>query len=209
MADGDNGKPLYPATILNLATGQSVHSDQFGNFSLPAAVGETISYSVQGYRTEQKAATPGTDVRIELKHLSVNLPAYVFHELTPFQRDSLELTVLYSKELNKHAVSPGFSSANGGGFTGLIGGPIQKLSKSYKQNQRFKQNFQNDMEQRYIDTRYTPTLVATLTKFSGDSLAYFMNTYPMEYGFARAATDLEIKMWIRANYRDYMHIKQP
>jgi hypothetical protein len=31
-----------------------------------------------------------------------------------------------------------------------------------------------------------------------------MNTYPMDYEFARTATDLELKMWIRHNYKDYL-----
>lgn len=115
------------------------------------------------------------------------------------------MTQRYSHELNIPPASVGYSSANGGGFTGLIGTPLKKLSKSYKQNQRFKANFKNGIEQKYIDTRYTQSLVTALTGFAGDTLAYFMNSYPMEYSFARAATDLELKMWIRNNYKDYLH----
>jgi hypothetical protein len=30
-----------------------------------------------------------------------------------------------------------------------------------------------------------------------------MNAYPMDYDYARAATDLELKMWIRFHYREW------
>jgi hypothetical protein len=59
------------------------------------------------------------------------------------------------------------------------------------------------MEQKYVDTRYTASLVNKLTGLSGDTLATFMNTYPMEYEYARHATDLELKAWVRDNYKDY------
>ena len=113
----------------------------------------------------------------------------------------------YSTELNKKAIKIGFSSANGGGISGLIGGPVQRLSKSYKQNKKFKENFQKEQEQKYIDTRYTQQLTSALTGLSGDTLVAFMNSYPMEYKFARTATDLELKMWVRGNYKDYMKPK--
>lgn len=142
--------------------------------------------------------------------LSVSLQEYVLHpEYTPYQQDSVEMVTRYSTELNKKPVKVGFSSANGGGFTGLIGRPVQKMSKSYKQNKKFKENFQREQEQKYIDTRYTQKLTSALTGITGDSLAMFMNTYPLEYKFARTATDLEIKMWIRGNYRDYMKVRPP
>jgi len=35
-----------------------------------------------------------------------------------------------------------------------------------------------------------------------------MNTYPMEYDFARRGTDLEMKMWIRDNYKAYMRSQE-
>ena len=209
--DGETAKPLYPVTVVNLTTQQTTSTNEAGNFDLPAKNGDGISFSFLGYHTIQRLATLGIDLRVELFPLSVQLKEYILRpDYTPFQRDSAALATLYSSQLNTKPIKPGFSNANGGGFTGLIGGPIQKMSKGYKKNKRFKENFQKDIEQKYIDTRYTPGLVSALTGFAGDTLAIFMNSYPMEYTFARTATDLEIKMWIRNNYKDYLkptHIK--
>jgi hypothetical protein len=199
----ETAEPLYHVTVVNAATGENSFTDNDGNYVIPAKAGDVIAFSLSSYHTIDTTAGPGHELNIELSPLTIKLPAYTLRGLTQYQQDSIEMTTLYSKELNTRAVKPGFSSANGGGFSGLIGGPVQKLSKSYRQNKRFKENFRKDMEQRYIDSKYTPVLVNALTGLAGDNLAVFMNSYPMEYGFARTATDLEIKMWIRNNFRDY------
>ena len=205
VADGETSKLLYPVTIVNLNTEQKTTTNESGYYELPAKNGDGISFSFLGYHTEQRIANPDIELRVDLFPLSVQLKEYVLHpDYTPFQKDSAALATLYSTELNKKPVKIGFSSANGGGFTGLIGAPVQKMSKSYKRNRKFQENFKRDIEQKYIDTKYTPGLVTAITGFAGDSLAIFMNSYPMEYSFARAATDLEIKMWIRNNYKEYL-----
>ncbi len=206
--NGESAKPLTPVTILNQATRQSVVTDAQGNYSIAAKYGDTISFSFIGFHTEQRLADPNKYLLVELFPLNVSLKEYVLHQdYTPYQKDSAEMAATYSKELNTKKITPGFSNANGGGFSGLIGAPVQKMSKSYKQNKKFKENYQKDMEQKYIDTRYKPELVSALTGFKGDTLAIFMNTYPMQYDFARSGSDLEIKMWIRDNYKEYLHKK--
>ena len=209
VMDGETAKPLYPVTIINHFTEESTTTDALGNYTIPARTGDTLSFSFTGYHAVQRIAIYGKPLNVDLLPLNVKLPAYVIHDYTPFQRDSIEMTTLYSTELNKKPIKPGFSSANGGGITGLIGGPVQKLSRSYKKNKRFKENFKRDMEQKYIDTRYTPALVASLTGLSGDTLILFMNTHPMAHDFARHATDLELKGWIRDTYKTYLKPQAP
>lgn len=206
--DEETMKPLSPAIIFNASTGQSAYTDIQGNYSLAAKTGDSLSFSYSGYHTLQKTATPNEMLITEMLRLNVNLEEHVVHNLTPFQKDSIEMTTIYSKELSTKPVKVGFSSANGGGVTGLIGAPVKKMSRSYKRNKRFKENFKRDMEQKYIDTRYTSELVTAITGFTGDSVFTFINSYPMEYSFARSASDLELKMWIRNNYKEYIKPKK-
>lgn len=204
VTDGQTAKPLYGATVIDRRTDQVTHTDELGIFSLQAQYGDSIAFQFSGYHTEIRVANISMPLQVELQPLSVRLKEFVVRDLTPFQRDSMELTSLYSKELNTERVKPGFSNANGGGFTGIIGSAVQKISRSYKQNKRFKENFEHDMQQKYIDTRYTQPLVTSLTGLTGDTVVLFMNTHPMDYAFARAATDLELKMWIRSTYKTYL-----
>jgi hypothetical protein len=203
VMDGETMKPLPHVTVMNVATGQIAPTDEQGNFSIPANTGDPVSFSLPGYHIIERNVPAEGNLTIMLLPLTVQMKEYILRDYTPFQKDSMEMTALYKQELDKKPIKPGFSSANGGGISGLIGGPVQKLSKSYKQNKRFRENFKKDMEQKYIDTKYTPALVTALTGFSGDSLAIFMNSYPMEYAFARSATELELKMWIRSNFKEY------
>ena len=205
VVDGETGKPLYLVNVLDATNLHSTTTDERGAYLLSAQDGDVISFSYTGYHTIQRLDSANHDLRVMLFPWSVRLQEYVLHPgYTPFQQDSANMSTRYSTELLKQPIKPSFSSANGGGFSGLIGAAVQKVSKSYKQNKKFKKNFQQDMEQKFIDTRYTPELTAALTGFTGDTLATFMNSYVMEYKFARTATDLEIKIWIRDNYRDYV-----
>ncbi len=63
-------------------------------------------------------------------------------------------------------------------------------------------------KQNFVDSRYSKELVTSLTKLNEDDAQTFMNAYPMEYDFARAATDLEIKMWIKYNFSQYSKEKK-
>lgn len=210
VIDGETNQPLYLVNVLNLANAQSTSTDERGIYTISAKNGDVLSFSYVGYHTIQRLAITDSVLRISMFPLSVALKEYILHpEYTPYQKDSVEMAMLYSDQLNTNTIKPGFSSANGGGFTGLIGGAVQKVSKSYKQKKRFRENFLKDEQQKYIDTRYTPQLVTALTNLTGDTLAVFMNTYPMEYKFARTATDLELKLWIRDNYKDYLLHKNP
>ncbi len=206
--NGETAAPLPQVVIVDMITGQTTTSDMQGNFFLPAGAGDSLSFSFDGYHTVQKAANPAELLLVELLPLNVNLEEHVVHNLTQFQKDSIEMATTYSKELNTKPVKVGWSNANGGGVTGLIGAPVKKMSRSYKRNKRFKENFKKDMEQKYIDTRYTPELVTSVTGFAGDTVITFINHYPMDYSFARSATDLELKMWIRQNYKDYTRPKR-
>ncbi len=204
VVNGETGKALPHVMVMNVTTQKSAQTNEHGDYSIPAKDGDMISYTLEGFHPIRRLAHTGKYITTELFILSTTLQEYILRpDYTPFQKDSAELSELYAKELSTTAVKPGFSSANGGGFQGLIGSAVQKMSKSYKQNKQFKEDFQHDIEQKFIDTRYTQALVKELTGLTGDDLVHFMNSYPMDYDFARHGTDLEIKVWIRDNFKQY------
>ena len=213
VVDGMTGKPLYLATVINMATQEATSTDELGRFSITAKGGTTISFRYVGYKTIERLATPSIEMHIELFPDNIQLKEFVLRDLTPYQKDSIELATLYSKELSKTRIKPTVGLNPGTGVAGieadgLISSFAQKVSKSYKRTKRFKENFKKDEEQKFIDTRYKIDVVTAVTGLKGDTAVMFMNMYPMEYLFARAATDLELKMWIRDNYKDYLRRPQ-
>jgi hypothetical protein len=162
-----------------------------------------------GYHAVERTASLKDTLFVTLYPLTVHLNEFTLHEMTQFQKDSAELATTYKKELDKRPIKPKVKMDGGLSVSGLIGAPVQRMSRSYKQNKKFREAFQKDMEQRFIDTRYKPELVTSLTGMKGDSLVQFMNTHPMDYTFARTASDLEVKIWIRESYKAYLDGKQP
>lgn len=201
ITDSFSTQPLNGVVLVNQATNQSTTTDADGNFTLTAQYGNIISATLQGFTSRQFMANPNSFMNIAMVQLNVQMNEFVLKGYTRYQKDSAEMSELFSKDLNTKTIKPKVSFDGGIGVSGLIGSAVQKMSKGYKANKRFKSNFKNDMEQKFVDTRYTQALVNSLTGFTGDTLVGFMNTYPMAYEFARAGTDLEMKMWIRDNYK--------
>lgn len=207
VLDAQTGKPMSLVTIVNTKSQVAAYSDDNGYFAITADNGDKINFSYVGYSVQQRLMTPEgkAEMKIIMIPMSINLKELTIHpDYTPYQQDSIQRRREYSKELDHGLVKSKFTTTgNGIGVDGLIGNAVEKMSKSYKEMQHFKADFKKDEEQKFIDTRYTQELVHTITGYSGDTLAYFMNTYPMEYQYARTASDLEIKMWIKYNYKQY------
>lgn len=208
VTDGLSGAPLYPATVANLNTHMATYTNEEGNYTLTAKAGDTIQISFIGYSTYKRIAPPalGTAILdISLLPMETQLPMFTVRSLSKYQQDSMKMQQLYADELGKVVRKPSIGFNNGVSFNGLISSLTHKLSKDYKQGKHFMNSFETFEQNKFIDTRYTQDLVNHLTGFTGDTLVTFMNAHPMPYDYARTASDLEIKMWIRYNYRQYMH----
>jgi hypothetical protein len=136
-------------------------------------------------------------LNLALEHTDYMLEEFRLNpgHLTQYQIDSTERAVIYKVPLQRTHPNPLASPA---------GALAEMFSKKAKRVYAFQQNFQAGEIEKFVDTRYSTTLVSKLTGFTGDTIAHFMYAYPMPYDFARTATDLELKMWIRNNYKDWM-----
>jgi hypothetical protein len=108
--------------------------------------------------------------------------------------DSMERKSTYSRALARE---------KGGSIMSPVTFIAEKLSRQSKQVFRFQKSFNYWEEVKFIESRYSPDLVRSLTGVSGDTLARFMNSNPMPGDYARAASDLEIKIWIREQFKNW------
>lgn len=198
--DDQDNTPLQSAVILNKRTGNSALSDQKGMFRLHVKYGDTLTVTLVSYESLSFTVkeTKQEFVRnIYLSPESDMLETFVVNNLTPYQRDSLARRNLYNAPLNREWVSGGRAVFSP--MTALA----QQFSRKAKQRRRFQLNYNDWENQKFIESRYTPELVATVVPLRGDTLISFINNYPIAADFARAATDLELKMWIRYNYLEW------
>ncbi len=199
VTDAATGKPLYPVTVVNKTTQAMVYTDAKGNYTLPANTGDKVVYSYIGYSTEER--TKPTSVLIATINVSLEPKAYELKDalirpgrLSQYQLDSIDRVATYKVQLRRVAPSPIMSPASA---------IAELFSKKAKQTYAFQHDFAENERQKFIDTKYGPELVTNVTGLKGDSVGMFMYAHPMPYDFARTASPLEIKMWVRDSYKKW------
>jgi hypothetical protein len=203
VTDAVTAKPLTAVTVVNVASQMAVYSNDKGFYSIIANPGDFIVFTYVGYRTVEKPKPLSvliSTMNITMEHTAYELQEYNFRpgNLTPYQIDSLDRATTYKIQLQRRPPSA---------FVSPVSALAEKFSKKAKRTYQFQKDFAKGETEKFIDTRYTPDLVVELTHLTGDSIGNFMYTYPMEYDFARSATDLEMKIWIRENFKQW--IKKP
>ncbi len=198
VKDGETGAALQGVAVTNMITNQTDYTNKDGAYSLSAKNGDAIAFMFIGYKTVQRDAHSSlgaaADLDVTLFKLSYNLEEFVFRpDYTPYQLDSIQRKSTYSRALARRRSS----------VLSPVSFIAERLSKRSKRIFRFQKNFYKWEDARFIDSRYTATLAASLTGLSGDTLAHFMNENPMPYDFARVASELEMKMWIRDKFRHW------
>lgn len=201
VTEATNGQAVYPVTVVNVRTQQATYTTDAGYFTIHAEPGDRIAFSYVGYKPIEHIYTTedeGQSVSVKMVRVSYYLREIILMPgLTQYQVDSIERVKTYRAFLSRRKSNP-------------VASPVsfvaEKFNKRSKQIFRFQKKFGGWEDERFIDTRYTPELVHEMTGLEDDSLGHFMNANPMPYDYARAATDLELKMWIRDHYRSWLKI---
>lgn len=199
IVDADSRQPIQGATITNTNSNVVVYTNEMGHFDIEGKPNDKVTFYCPGYRTETHVIIPGLNgIRL---NFAMRLSSRELNEIvvrqkykTKYQVDSAERRAEVSRTLARHKSS--------------IGSPVSFIAERLSRRQRnifqFQKEFAANEEQVFTDSRYSKELVMAMTNLSGDTLAYFMNNYKMPYDYARTATPLELKMWIRYNYKDFM-----
>jgi hypothetical protein len=196
----ESGRPLSAVTVVNVFTQQGTTTGDNGYYTIAANPGDMIAFSYVGYKTVKKIKPLSViiaTVNVIMEPAEYQLKEFQIHPayMTQYQIDSAERRSIYKVPLRFPHANP---------FNSPISAIAEKFVKISKEKFRFQKEFTAGETEKFIDTRYSPELVNELTGFTGDTIGHFMYAYPMPYDFARTATDLEIKMWIRNNYREWI-----
>jgi hypothetical protein len=199
VVDSLSKKPIKGVSIKNMDNQLGTVSDEGGNFSVPASAGHYIVISSLGYKNYVIIVKKEDDLiqshtiylqtkAIQLKDVTIKKP------LTKYQEDSIKRASLYKKAFEykqqKSIMSP-------------ISSLQQKFSKKYKNLRKFQDQILKMEDEKFIETRYNVDLVMQLTNATEEQAWQFIKNNPMEIDYARTASDLEIKMWIKNNYKTY------
>jgi hypothetical protein len=203
VSDYDTEEVLAAVSISNKTRMLTTLSDMAGRFTIAAGKGDQIEFSMIGYAGITIIMPADTVIfrRVGIKKKMFELDmVHIGPNWTPYQRDSIERRRTYALDLARTR----YSSSVLGSVMHPASALAEQFSKKSKQRFRFQKNFAKWEDEHFVNTRYTFEEVAALTGLSGDTLAAFINSHPMPADYARTASDLEIKMWIKYNYRQWI-----
>lgn len=198
VVDSASGKPLSAVRVENITLHQGDITDRDGRFTISGdedhyIVLSLIGYKNKVYRLQSTDHNQYTTIRLAQKPLALQ-NVTIHKEKTQYQIDSANRAEIYQDvfeyERTKSVMSP-------------VTSIYQKFSKKHRDIQALQNQIVDFEKQKFIDTRYSESLTKQLTKLDGEELIKFMQQYPMAYDYARAASDLEIKMWIKYNFQEY------
>jgi hypothetical protein len=198
VVDSISKTPLASVRVENGELKSGTKTDDSGSFAIKVRLGDHLIFSMVGRKNRVIQITEATMNKELIVLLPIKpyllKPVLINQERTAYQIDSAKRANIYEDVINydqqKSVMSP-------------ITTVYQKFSKKYKNIRHLQEQMASTEEQKFIDTRYTPELVQMLTKLPLDSVPNFMNAFPMEYDYARAASELEIKMWVKYNYQEF------
>ncbi|MFT4062459.1 MAG: carboxypeptidase-like regulatory domain-containing protein [Edaphocola sp.] len=202
VTDFDGNFALEGVAVANAHTNAATVTDESGRFSIAAHEGDTITFAYLGYYPFSLLMPAGENLfrKLALKKQLIALgEVEIRPDLTPYQLDSLERRAMYRQALSQRRVSSSF----GGAVASPVSALAEQFNKKTKQVKQFQENYVKWEDQKFTETRYTTKVVQQLTGLTGDTLATFMNAYPLSADYARVASDLEIKMWIKFNYKEW------
>ena len=192
ITDKESGMPLYPVAVTNLVTRESVLCKEDGSYSIDAKGGEAVAFTLRGYKAQQKTVPYNigvAEIHVQMASISYTLDETTVIGLTKYQKDSIYRRTTYARPL----------AARHAGFMSPFSVLAEQFSQKSKRTFKFQDDFYRWETDLFVDSRFTPDLVHSLTGLNGD-----INTNAMPYDYARTATDLELKMWIRTKHKAYM-----
>lgn len=206
--DFTSNEAVSSVLVTNTTSGALWVSDSAGHVAFTAYPGDVITFRHAGYREAQwRIATYNDAVAvglykapIELREIKVLSPMMKLQQEAAFNRQYFKKELEYAG--SKPGLSVGGGSAGAGiGMSGLFSELALRASGKKKAYRRFADEMLFLEQMRYADIRYSPGMVRSQTGLDDSAAAIFIAQHPIPDDFVHAASELELKMWIREQYR--------
>lgn len=201
--DEDRGLPLATVLVTNLHTNSMWVSDKEGNIAFSALPGELLRFHLPGYHDYDLRIFSSQDViKVGMVRAPIQLnEVEVLSPMARFRRDSAFNRQFFHKELGYAGRQTKMNYSGGIG----IDGPFSALALWASGKKKYYKDFQKELvaleDMRYASIRYTPELVKTQTGLDDSGANAFILAHPIPNDFVRYASELELKMWVRNQFR--------
>ena len=199
VVDETTGVPLRGIIIASTTqAGLTTETDAAGRFTILGRGGEAFRFTGPGDALITRRAPEHMGVvpwKVSMHLFQTNLEEVRIRPFSEgYQLDSFDRISTYRRVLGRQRSS----------VMSPLSYLLERTSKKQRSLFKFQKEFEQMEDDRFIESRYTRELAGSLTGLTGDTLGFFMRDNPMPFDYARVATELEVKMWIRAQYREWI-----
>ncbi|GAA3991964.1 hypothetical protein [Mucilaginibacter dorajii] len=174
-------------------------SNENGKFELVLKIGDTVSASYIGFKTDTLIFRNQSPLLITLKPLPNMLgEVFIRSKISPlekFKRNQADYKQIYRIGDDSHVIS--IAAGYGAGLVINIDALYSALSKEGKDARRLQKTLIRDYHGDIVDARFTKSLVIKLTGYEGPQLENFMINNRPTYEFIKSASDYDIIEYIK------------
>jgi len=205
LKDSSTQMPIVLASVTNLTTRETVMTSSAGKFSIAVKPKDILSFAAVGYYFDTLTVTQENSmgaIAAYLKPLGAYLGNVTVSSkgLNRYQLDSMERRKEFLQGIAGYMI-PAVAKANSGAGIALN---IDRFSKNEKKKRRAYAFYEDNENEAYINYRFTPELVASLTGFKDDALQTFMQTYRPSNAWLRSnLTKEDLVYYINAQLKNY------
>jgi hypothetical protein len=203
VVDKDTKLRLAKVYIYNATKDEGIYNTAKGEFTIKAAVGDTLFAVLQGYAVDTLVHKGQKAVYFQLKSLGINLKevSILGKKLTPLERYT-EAQKEYKYKLDKGKAKDLLNLGTNGVGLG-IDAIYNLLSREGKNARHLQKILERDYKEAIVDYRYNPDYVTRVLQISETEADDFMHQYRPTYDFILSASDYDFVVFLRNSYASY------
>ncbi len=200
MYDSSRNYPLEAVTVLS-TSGRGAVTNAEGVYEIEVTEKDSIWFSYLGKPTMKfPVATIQNTLQFDIS-LHINIPTLKEVKIRPrnYRQDSLQNREDYAKIFNFQkpklkTVTPQYGAGMGFDLEEIINMFRFRRNRSIAS---FQKRLLEQEEDKFIEFRYSKSLVRRLTLLTGNELDSFMRIYRPSYTFTRFASEYDFQSWIK------------
>jgi len=204
--------PLSSVSVISTG-GTGTVTDSLGRYTIYVKENDSIWFSYLGKGTPKYAIKSIANLQnFEISlHVNVTELKQIMVKPRNYHLDSIANREEYAKAFNFK--KPGLGIVTPSGPGAAVGVDLDQIIEmfQFKKNRRmaaFRDRLMREEKEKFIDHRFSRTLVIKLTQLHGPDLDTFMRRYKPDLVFTETATDYEFQTYIKLSFEKYQKLKQ-
>lgn len=191
------------AEVKNRRTGAQTFSNTLGLFQLKAAPGDTVDVDKAGFIPGWAVVTTGQDIVLKLQQV-IEIDEVTITALSKKQELD-EARQQYRKQGSFHSGRPPFLAFLFNPVTAIY----ELVGKTPRRARRFNQFYYRELEELEIDRRFSTTRITQITKYEGNDLKNFIQTYRPAYAELSKWDEYALVNYIKTSARTFEAAGKP